>query len=79
MSQKMRENILKELRGEIPGLQGDVRLGATVTPDVNDSRMVQRIAYEQQEEEIEGLEGVEGVEEEDEDQSELLLSDILSD
>ena len=28
---------------------------------------------------IEGLEGVEGVEEEDEDQSELLLSDILSD
>jgi hypothetical protein len=71
MSQKMRGYILKELRGEIPGLKGDVRFGATVTPDVNNSRMVDQIAIEHQEEEIEG--------EEEEDQSELMLSDTLSD
>ena len=44
MSCKMKENIYRELRGEIPGLQGDPRFGATVIPDRNDSAIVEQIA-----------------------------------
>ena len=44
MSRKMEENINRELRGEIPGLQGDPRFGATVSPDVNLSSIVENIA-----------------------------------
>jgi hypothetical protein len=40
----MKENIYRELRGEIPGLQGDPRFGATVIPDIDDSAIVEQIA-----------------------------------
>ena len=47
MSKKMKEFCLKELRGEVPGLQGDSRFGATVTEDLNTSAIVERIAQDQ--------------------------------
>lgn len=44
MSKSMQENIYRELRGEIPGLPGDLRFGASVIPDINASAIVETIA-----------------------------------
>ena len=74
MSKKMQEYIYRELRGEIPGLSGDTRFGATVIPDINNATLVKRIAdslHEESEEEVDEVEEEEG-------QSALLLSDLDS-
>ena len=47
MSKRMKEFCYKELRGEIPGLKGDLHFGATVTEDLNSSAIVERIAQDQ--------------------------------
>ena len=44
MSSSMQNNIYRELRGQIPGLQGDPRFGATVFTDINASAIVEKIA-----------------------------------
>ena len=75
----MLENVYRELRGEIPGLLGDARFGASVIQDKNNSRMVERIAIEQQEVDQEEEEEEEEQEEEEEEQSANMLSDLDSD
>ena len=47
MSKRMKEFCYKELRGQIPGLKGDLHFGATVTEDLNNSAIVERIAQDQ--------------------------------
>ena len=47
MSEKMKNSVNRELKGQIPGLQGDPRFGAEEVPDLIVSGMVERVAIAQ--------------------------------
>ena len=47
MSEKMKNNVTRELMGQIPGLPGDPRFGAEEVPDLIVSGMVERVAIAQ--------------------------------